>query len=956
MRRRLLQALTALVPAGMVLVNACQSTTDAPKSDARLVLRSFPSSDAQSTGVDDWDLVSVASSDGDIVIARGYAYSGDNRAAVLEVIAKVDGAPSAHIRSARPGAITLSASRIRAMGRDLQTMSGSLPAPRSGVDAAKGDGLTTSSLRPLANDPPETCDPWAARPDASGGLVSEPSRLLCCGNATLVRAGAGLRQGARALTATDPNGAEVTCADGAAVDANVRCSSDAPRAANGTSSGVAPEGAEPCADPRPSWGLRVELRDNSDLFSDASAQYRDDWPCSMQSDGRCLPPDVNDPRNPGPPGWRKPEGGWYVAPIHATLLPEGKVLLTGWGRRWHDSCGFTRDSLQGRFDRYEGGRNHGTSLVLDPKDLTEALASRPPQIAPQPPSRPYNSLPDLSSAAELTLTTSGNSFIVDESPVSRYQDPANSQDRYTRDVLYCAGHAPMTDGKGVLFAGGARYIHLGRRPGQIANAEQGPAEIEDGLNYARVFDSESHTFRRSQGTMTGGPTTPLPGVETGARWYPTVTRLGDGRMLVGGGFWGYRPAQQGVNLFNPTIDIFDPASGRFTGTLGDIKEGAATDAQTSAFNPGDKDYAHIFLLPHPVKKGSVVYDLVSMGSNGRMVLVSTMSGLTSAQRFLSMSMRPGGAGAADATAALVSTTAGDRILVMGGTTNADVAASVDLYDPISDQWTSFDARVPRQNGAAVLLPDGRVLLTNGYDPGNAFGGNASGQPEPTRKAVVFNPNTQSSEVYPEWDKDRTDRGYHNFGLLLKDGKVLIGGGMESGAQGGPPRRWEGGVPGTIWKDTDIGCERSDVRILTPDYLTKGRQPVIPAAIRDGQTLSLGGAPLTVIYDGPALRPSDAGGIVLMALGSFTHGFDQNQRYVKVSYACGEPGAPGTTATPCTRGPDGKVTLSISPPPRWTDQFEGERHVGPPVVPPGGYMMYFVSDAGVPSVAKYVIVQ
>ena len=74
--------------------------------------------------------------------------------------------------------------------------------------------------------------------------------------------------------------------------------------------------------PKDGWGPLIELRDDTNT-----------WP-----DG-------------------KPAGGWWVTPIHATLLPSGNILITGWGRRDRTEC------AQG------GTRKHGTSFLLDPDTL-----------------------------------------------------------------------------------------------------------------------------------------------------------------------------------------------------------------------------------------------------------------------------------------------------------------------------------------------------------------------------------------------------------------------------------------------------------------------------------------------------------------------------------------------------------------------------------------------------------
>src|SRR5262245_57896907 len=79
-------------------------------------------------------------------------------------------------------------------------------------------------------------------------------------------------------------------------------------------------GPQPAGD---TWGPLVELKDDTDTFAED-----------------------------------KPAGGWWVTPIHANLLADGKVLITGWGRRDHDHC------------MHHGTRKNGTSFLLDPDALS----------------------------------------------------------------------------------------------------------------------------------------------------------------------------------------------------------------------------------------------------------------------------------------------------------------------------------------------------------------------------------------------------------------------------------------------------------------------------------------------------------------------------------------------------------------------------------------------------------
>jgi hypothetical protein len=86
-------------------------------------------------------------------------------------------------------------------------------------------------------------------------------------------------------------------------------------------------------------------------------------------------------------------------------------------------------------------------------------------------------------------------------------------------------------------------------------------------------------------------------------------------------------------------------------------------------------------------------------------------------------------------------------------------------------------------------------------------------------------------------------------------------------------------------------------------------------------MHIGGDSIRVSFHGATLDAKK--GAVLMALGSFTHGFDQNQRYVRLSFRM--DGGAAVLAPPATAG----------------------------AAPPGDYMLFLLSDAGVPSVGRHL---
>jgi len=538
----------------------------------------------------------------------------------------------------------------------------------------------------------------------------------------------------------------------------------------------------------------------------------------------------------------RPAGGWYVTPIHATLMPSGKLLVTGWGRAQADRCMFP-----------EGSRSHGATFVLDPA----ALAGK---VAPG----------DL--------------------PVAPIDEQAEQTPGWTPDVLYCVGHVPTKGG--ILYTGGSRYQELGVRG----------REAEVGLSSARVFDYGTGTLRRLASRMSGGPAAePIksrpqfgPVDKRGWRWYPTNTRLDDGRILVTGGFSSLESA-------NYAVETFDPSTESFT-TL--VEHDGAFPAIREAMAPGLKDYTHTFLLPQPVgaAAGGRARQVAMIGWSGRVLLMSTEAGVSSADRFAlpEHAARPGangGTGAAwDSSAALVGT---GELLVLGGTNDPGLARQADLYSPTSDSWSRVDTGIGRRNAATVLLPDGNVLIMGGWDED----GNLAGD---RRQPQVLDPRTRQVKTFPAWPNDPLERGYHSFAILLKDGSVLVGGGISPKVNG--------------VETTSVGCERNDVRIYRPAYLTKGPRPILDAP--EPIDLELGASsPLGVRFRGAP--PAAKGGAVLMALGSTTHAFDQNQRYVPLSY----------------RVAGGKVVISAP----------GEAAKAPD----GDYLLFLVSEAGVPSIGKHV---
>jgi hypothetical protein len=499
---------------------------------------------------------------------------------------------------------------------------------------------------------------------------------------------------------------------------------------------------------------------------------------------------------PGTDPWSESVPVDGVAPIHATVLPSGRVLLIG-------------------EDHERGGT---PTFVVDPG------APGPIGVAPM------------------------------DVPM---RDPG--------DNLFCAGHAYLADGRLLLVGGSGR--------GQT------------GLRYATVFREDASP-----------EWTPIPDdLHGGLAWYPTVTRMADGSMLVVSGYVDFGLTE------NRTIQRFDPTSfdaGRTPWTLL-VPHRRAPETVSG----NGSDYTHTFLLPEPVELDGHTRDVVMIGWPGEVLFFNHADPFDDPEeRFATRSdgLRPGPAGPLQAAGASSVLLADGRILITGGG-DEDGSGSLPLthiYDPYEDTWRTIDMGIARSHPAAVLLPDTTVLVVNG----NA----ESDVPDDQRRPQIVDPVAETVTTGPPWPDDTT-RGYHNVAVLLPDARVLVGGGERA--------------PGR--------SERRDLRYYSPPYLSvlpPSERPRIvgaPAAIRYGEPVRIG------VQSGPIHR------VTLLALGSMTHSFDENQRCV-VLY-------------------DGEAQQAEEV------SVDGPRDAH--VAPPGDYLLFVLrrvetegADAFVPSVARVVRVR
>ena len=289
-----------------------------------------------------------------------------------------------------------------------------------------------------------------------------------------------------------------------------------------------------------------------------------------------------------------------------------------------------------------------------------------------------------------------------------------------------------------------------------------------------------------QATQTYGKITEI-GKLSEARASHTATRLNDGKILIAGGM-----ERNGV-FFNDA-DIFDPKTNNFaqaknkmsikrvshTATLlldgkvllvggwsnRDVPEMSAEiyDPKTEKFTP----------IRNANRRRSG--HTATLLANGKVLITGGFDGkenLSEAEIFDSQNnsftligkMR-------NARAVHTATKLADgRILLAGGETNrGQILASAEIFDPKTNNFSLTKAmNVVRYKHDSILLKDNRVLVFGGSDHRDWNGQHKS--------AEIFDPRT--NEFTPAGEMNFARFKVEGTAVLLKDGKVFIGGGGES---------------------------------------------------------------------------------------------------------------------------------------------------------------------------------
>jgi hypothetical protein len=423
--------------------------------------------------------------------------------------------------------------------------------------------------------------------------------------------------------------------------------------------------------------------------------------------------------------------------------------------------------------------------------------------------------------------------------------------------VFCGGHAFLPDGK-LLVAGG----HDGADGA--------------GLNQACIYDYEYNTW------------TALPPMNNG-RWYPTVTTLADGTLLVSSGSY----SDDLGSTVNVVPQIWDPK-----------QQGTQKKWRTLELD-------HVFPL----------FPCMHVAPDGRVF----MSGQNPGTWLLDTSKKGDDAwsecgrresGFRDYTPSVMYNEG--KVIYIGGGLNkedgkpTDVAEIIDLKKPEWQKTGRMHYRRRQHN--ATILADGTVLVTGGTQGGGKGwqdGFNDIREGKPVHVAELWNPDTG------QWMKlaaEKCDRCYHSTAVLITDATVLSAGGGE----------YEDSTryvdyPKDIHKSINQG-NYANGQVFYPPYLFRGPRPEIAEPSEPSKQIQVqyGNKFCLAVSEEPKIIK-----VTWIRLSSVTHTNNQNQRINILNFTH-----------------EGKK-LTVTAPKQ------------PEICPPGHYMLFAISEDGVPSKAKII---
>lgn len=467
-----------------------------------------------------------------------------------------------------------------------------------------------------------------------------------------------------------------------------------------------------------------------------------------------------------------------------------------------------------------------------------------------------------------------------ESNIWDPENPDGSQQPVLKRNLFCSGHCILPDGR-LLVAGGQSTFNY---PHVILGTVLGVLPLALKILGKEAADHDIHTYDPDEPDLALQWRRYLPGMPK-ARWYPTCVTLPDGKAMIVSGTWSHGGHALFGGFMNTDYEIFDPLTNNLSQPI------------DFGFNK-IKMYPFLQVLP-----GNTLF--VHSEKTTKFWDIGQMKFLP-----LEFETKTGGTRTYPGMGSCVllplqhdSETA--KIMLVGGSTstspnkNDDATTipeifTVDLTNPTNSVgWQKKPPHHKRFLCDSVILPDGKVLVTNGAEKGTADHNQV-----PVMKIELFDPENETWQEIGELKKARL---YHSTAILLPDASVLVAGSTGhdfTRAIFNPKQHFE-----------------QEIEIIKPPYFENNVRPKIVSELD------------SLRYDTTFQITTDVENIAMVSLirlSSTTHNNNMDQRCLFLNIL-----------------EKSETTIKLQSPKdgSWA--------------PPGPYMLFVVDDEGIPSSAKFV---
>jgi hypothetical protein len=396
-------------------------------------------------------------------------------------------------------------------------------------------------------------------------------------------------------------------------------------------------------------------------------------------------------------------------------------------------------------------------------------------------------------------------------------------------MLFCSGHAFMADGR-LMVTGGHK-------------------QDDKGIDVTNIFDPAAQSFASGVPKMAFG------------RWYPTVTELGDGRMLTMAGRDSAGNVVTTPEIWENNQWVTLPGAG----TL---------EIPYYPRNFVDPKNGLIFMAGERIQSRWFDVDGSAAGGRGKWINGPSHNWPFNRDYGTAAMYEPG------------------KILYVGGGGNPGwqspdaktsaptaTAEKIDLNVATPAWTTAGSMALPRRHLNSTILPDGTVLITGGTTGGGFVDINTA---DAAKTAELWDPKNPTQ--WTTLAANSKMRVYHSVSLLLPDGTVLHG------------------ASGNALAGTSIVPDEHNHEIFSPPYLFKGARPTItsaPVSVSYGQSFSVATPNAAQITD-----------VRWIHIGSVTHAFDAGQRANTLVFSGTATGVNVTVPASPNLAPPGHYLLFI----------------------------------------------